>query len=126
MDKRPVNQGISIPAHDEAAVVAQPGDQPLDLPAPAIAAQLAPILGRRLFALFAVRTNQFDAHFRQALAQGITVVSPIRNQPLGLAALPLRRLHLAQRNLRQSHFLRSGKPSERAPPQEDPCCPPPP
>src|SRR5258708_18850471 len=44
MEERQVHREMPLPAHDQAAEVAQPGEGPLHLPAPTVAAQLAPIL----------------------------------------------------------------------------------
>ena len=74
-----VNRDRAIVAYDQPAVVAEPSESALDLPATAIAAQSATVLRARLAAVPAMRRDQFDASRRQLRAQRIAVVSPVGN-----------------------------------------------
>ena len=67
----------------QAAVILQPGIEPLDLPAPPIAAQDPAILGSRLRPIAPVGGDQLDPALRQAAVQGIAVIGPVPDQPLG-------------------------------------------
>lgn len=69
-------------ADDEPAKVLQPGDAPLDRPAPLVAAELATILQLRPHAAAAVRADQVDAALRQPHAQGVAVGRLVVDQPL--------------------------------------------
>ncbi len=70
---------VPIPAHDEAAVVVEPGEQALDLPAAAIPAERTPVLGLACPAR-EVRRNELDsALLEKALVQGVAVVGAIAN-----------------------------------------------
>jgi hypothetical protein len=65
---------MAFPARADAAIVLQPGEEPLHFPAPA--AEVPPILSPLWSA--PVGGNQFDAAlFPQALIQPVAVVRPI-------------------------------------------------
>ena len=67
-----------FPASNEAPRVVQPGKESLDLPAAAIAAQGAAILGRRVHAAHVVGRNQFDAVVvAQLPIQSFAIVGPV-------------------------------------------------
>ena len=53
--------GVAFPAGDDAPIVVQPGERPLDLPAAPRTAQAPSILRGRAAAIAAVRGNQFGA-----------------------------------------------------------------
>ena len=62
-------------ANDQPPKVLQPTDRTLDLPAAAVAAQLAAVLRFRLLAVFAMRRDEFDGAASQTRAQGIAVTA---------------------------------------------------
>ena len=70
-------------AHYQTAELAKPGDGPFDDPPPAIPPQLAPVLMGGSLVVTAGRDNGLNAPAGQAGPQGIAVIAPIRNQPLG-------------------------------------------
>src|SRR5258708_33096354 len=73
---------VIFPAGDHTAVVMQPGEQTLNVPAAAIAAQAASVLGYRLAAVVPVRGNQLDpVPLPEQLIQRVTVVGAVTDQP---------------------------------------------
>ncbi len=71
-----------FPSRDESSKVVHPGEEPFDLPAFPVAAELAPVLG--FAAVAAVRRDQFDAVFLVQLAiQSVGVVGFVADQPGG-------------------------------------------
>ena len=83
MDHGQVVFRVAFPASDDAAVIVQPGEQPLDLPAPTRPAQAAPVLRRRPATVVAVRRDQLHPVPRpQPTCQPVAVVGFIADQPL--------------------------------------------
>src|SRR5277367_4826945 len=75
---------VIFPAHNDATKVMKPGEQALDFPSAAVAAQRAAVLGDRLAAVPAVRKNQLHAQgFAQALVQRIAVIGFVADQSCG-------------------------------------------
>lgn len=73
---------MSFITRDQASKVLQPCEEPFDLPAAAVAAQLPPVL--RLAPAAAVGRDQFDvALCRQPGVQPIRIVGLVPNQPDG-------------------------------------------
>lgn len=70
---------------DQSAVVLQPGEKPLDLPATPIPTQLATVLGARLRAILAVRGNQLDAQGPARRIQRVAVIGFVPNEFARLA-----------------------------------------
>jgi hypothetical protein len=81
VDEAEVIERVAFIAHDEASEVAQPSEEALDLPAPLVAAQRAPILGLRAFAAASMRRNHLDTEFSQRLVQRVGVVGAIADEP---------------------------------------------
>ena len=81
MKKRPVDSQRAIPAHDQPAKVAEPGEGALNGPTPLVTAQRTAVLCRRLAAICTVRRNQLDSSLGQLLAQRVAVVPFVRNDP---------------------------------------------
>ena len=77
-----INNQVPLPAHRQAAEVAQPGKGALDFPATLVTSQLAPILGLRLFAVAPMRADHVDTTLLQTKAQGVTVIATVYNQAL--------------------------------------------
>ncbi len=73
---------IEVRAHRNAAEVLKPSEQALDLPAAAVATQLAPVLRCRLLPVRLVRRDQLDALPSQLRVERVGVVSLITNQTL--------------------------------------------
>src|SRR3972149_10038962 len=75
---------VQLPASDQSAEVMQPGEEPFDLPAAAIAAEFSAILGS-ILAVAAIRSDHADAVLAPQLSvERIAVVSRIANHPFGL------------------------------------------
>ena len=73
---------VELPSRDESSEVVHPGEEPLDLPAFPVAAELAPVLG--LAPIAAVRRDQFDAVILpQLFIELVGVVSLIADQSGG-------------------------------------------
>ena len=76
--------GMAFPSHHQSSEVVKPREQPLDLPATAIAVQLASVLGRTAPATAAVESDQ--AHrvvLQHSLVQRVAVVGSVADQSLG-------------------------------------------
>src|SRR5437773_1347299 len=89
---------------DEAAEVLEPSDGALDLPAPAIAAELPAVLSGRLDAVLSVRTHEFNAAFGQPCAQRVAVGGQVIDQSARLIA----ENSLRKQRFDQRHFVRTG------------------
>src|SRR6266446_796854 len=88
-------------ARDKPTEVLEPADRTLDLPAASESPELATVLGRRLLAVLAVRTNEFDAAASQAPSQRITIPSQVIDQPTRL----FRQDALLHKRFDQRHFV---------------------
>jgi len=76
--------GVIFVARDEPAEVLEPADRAFDLPAVAVASELATVLSRRLLAILAMRTDEFNAATRQARSQVIVVGGQVVEEPARL------------------------------------------
>src|SRR3982750_621518 len=74
---------VVIEACRDAPEVLKPRVEPLDLPAATVAAQLPPVLRRRLLPIPAVRRDQLDAAFGQLRVERVGVVSLVADQAFG-------------------------------------------
>ena len=72
--------GMIFIADDQPPKVAQPGEEPLHLPPPLVAAQRAPILSGRFFAIAAVRGNHLDPQLAEASVEGVGVIRAVANE----------------------------------------------
>src|SRR5690606_33818177 len=79
LDKSSEQMSVVFVSRDQAAEVVQPADGPLDLPTTAEPAKAAAILCRRLGAVVAMRTNQFDTTSLEAAAKRIAVGGNVRS-----------------------------------------------
>ncbi len=70
---------MALVARHEATEVVKPSEEPLNLPAAAVAAQLTPVL-RDVSSGGSVRRDEFDAALRQAPVERVAVVATIANQ----------------------------------------------
>jgi hypothetical protein len=77
-------------AHDEAPKMSHPGKGPFDNPSPSIAAQLPTVLMGRPLVAAPRRDNRLNASPDQSSPQGIAVIPPIGDQPLGPLTWPPR------------------------------------
>jgi hypothetical protein len=76
--------GVAFPSVDEAAVVLEPREEALDLPASAVAAQWPAVLGWRALAVAAVRRNQLDpSFFSNSGVERVAVVRAVPNYAIG-------------------------------------------
>ncbi len=71
-------------AHDQTPEVLKPGEEPLYLPPPLVAPELASILSLFLLAVPSVRSDHLDALLKKGLIQRVRVVSLVSYQTLGL------------------------------------------
>ena len=71
---------MAFVAGDEAAEVVQPGEEAFDLPATAVAAELAAVL-RLVPAGRPVGRDELDPTLGQAGVQGIAVVAAVADKP---------------------------------------------
>jgi len=93
--------GVELVASDEPAEVEEPGEETLDLPASAVATELASILGRH-FASGSVRRDELDAALlHQTFVELVAVVGPVADHALGLFVDE----HLVESLLDQGHFV---------------------
>src|SRR3970040_1524270 len=108
MKERLVNGYGTIPAHNQAAEVAEPSDRALDDPTATVAAQGTSVLRGRPDAPASVRSNQFDAPTVKALAQRIAVISLVADHSLRFlaGAAPRRDPDRGERFLREFDFRR--------------------
>ena len=91
MDETEIVAQVAVMPDQDAAIVLQPGKEPLDLPTAFVATQLAPILGLGLGAVAAVRCDEFNlALITQALVEGVGVVGFVADEPLGSFIEPKR------------------------------------
>ena len=71
---------VTLPADRSAAEVLPPGEQPLDLPAPPLAAQRPAILSVPL-TVGSMPRDEFDALFQQRLVKAVAGAGHIAKQP---------------------------------------------
>jgi hypothetical protein len=113
MKKGAIDSNQAVPTHHQTPEIAQPGKGPLDFPASTISAQLPAVLELGLGSITAVRTNQVDTMFLQPLAQRITVISLVGDQPFHAFTRPTttrtRNLHVLQGLFDQGDFRRRGR-----------------
>lgn len=75
--------GVSLVPSNQAAEVLKPGEQALDLPASAVAAERSTVLGL-LVPSAKVRSDQFNAPLdAESFVESVAVVRPVANQSLG-------------------------------------------
>ncbi len=70
----------------QATEPSDPGEGPLDDPAPTVAAQFSTILMRGVHVLALCRNDGLDASLTQPATQGVAVVPSIGDQPVGIPA----------------------------------------
>jgi len=105
MEEGLIHGGVAFIADYQAAVVAQPGEGALDLPALAVTAQLSPILGLGASTVGAVRTDQLNAAFGEGLPEGVGIIGAVGNQP----CRPSRRLDGVEGGLSEGDLGRRGR-----------------
>src|ERR1041385_5434645 len=83
-----VDGHILFPAHEQSAMIAEPGDSAFNDPTVAIPAQRSTVL-RAVFrpSIAAVWSDHLDAQIEQERVQRIRVVSLVANEALGLAVV---------------------------------------
>ena len=85
MEESRVHKEVSFIANHQAAEVAQPGEGALDLPASAVAAQLASVLGFGSRAIGTMRADQLYPAGGESLPERIGVIGLVGDHPRGLA-----------------------------------------
>src|SRR6476659_7686107 len=83
MDEAEIVEGIALITHDQAAEVAEPGKEALDLPPTAIAAEWSAILGLGAGASSAMGRDHPDAQLGQCGIQWIGIIGTISDEPGG-------------------------------------------
>lgn len=68
-------------ANENASVVLKPCEEPLNLPAPAITSQWAPVLCCRPHAVRSVRSDHLDAYVLKAAIEPVTIIGHIADDP---------------------------------------------
>jgi hypothetical protein len=86
MEERTVNRYVSVPPHDEAAEVAQPGEGALNLPSSPVPAKSSAILGRLLAPVLPVRANQLDPSGFQLLPERVAVIPFVSDESFRIPA----------------------------------------
>ena len=106
------NGGRPFIPHHQAAEALQPRVRPFDDPPAPVPPQLTPILMRRPSVVAPCRDDRLDVPLDQQCPRGVAVVAPIRDQPLGPAALrpgaadaPVPQRRLQARDLRGGRLL---------------------
>ena len=72
--------GVILMSTQDTAKVLQPREQPLNLPAPLVAAQCPTVLGCRGYSIVAMRGDQLDALFFKLGVQFVAVVGLVPDQ----------------------------------------------
>jgi hypothetical protein len=76
---------MSFPTNQQSAEILQPGEQPLDFPAPFVAPEFSPVLAVRSGAIATMRSDQLNSVLLgEKVVQRVTVIAPIRNQAFRL------------------------------------------
>src|SRR5689334_873029 len=85
MEKAEIVLGVVLVAHHQAPEIVQPGEEPFDFPAAAVAPQRPAILGAPLrTAIAAVRCNHLcPVRTPHLFIQRVAIVSFVANQALG-------------------------------------------
>lgn len=89
LEKAAVEINPPFVTHEQASLVAKPGEEPLDLPAMPVAAQHPAILQRCSFAIAPVGTDQLAVQTPHQVSKPICIIGSVRNQPLRKPAGPL-------------------------------------
>ena len=87
MNQCPENSCRAFIAHYQAAESLQPRVSALNDPAPLVSSQLAPVLVRRHAVVLTSRDDRLNISFDQQSSHFVAVLTPVCNQPLGLAPL---------------------------------------
>src|SRR5260370_5985294 len=82
VDEAQVIERMTLIADDQSAEIAEPREEPLNLPTPLVAPQRAAILGLGTFATAPVRRDHLDPEVDKRLVQGVCVVGEIPDEPL--------------------------------------------
>ena len=110
MDKRSKHRTFPLIAGAQSTEATQPTDRALNAVAPFVSPEFAPILSLGFFPILAMRTDQVNPPFRQAIPQGIRVSGSIINQSWESTArtprAATRHRNLRQQRLNQGHFVR--------------------
>jgi hypothetical protein len=83
MNQAEENRSGTLVTNDKATEVLKPADGTLDNPAPFVAPEGAPILGRGLGPVISMGRDKLDAPLGQSLPQRVAIVGFVRNQPFG-------------------------------------------
>src|SRR5690348_8668509 len=83
MDKAQIIERMALVAHDQAAEVPEPSEQPFDLPAASVAAQRAAILGPGALTIASVGRDHLDSQGSERCVEAVRVVGAIPAKSLG-------------------------------------------
>lgn len=131
MKEASVRREETIVSDEETSEVSQPGEGPLDCPAPLVRLQPRLVLRRRLRPVLSVRRDELDASIFQSLSKGIAVIGPVGDAegqrsigfllPNGFSEFKRSVLHSVfqhsrsfQRRFRQLHFRGRGRRKENS------------
>jgi hypothetical protein len=96
---------MKVEAHRYPPEVMEPREQPLDLPAALVAAELPPVLRPRLLPVLAVRRDQLDALLCQFLVERVGVVSLVAYEAGG----PLSGKNFGESTLDKGDLMRASR-----------------
>ena len=82
MEKAEEVLGLPLPSSDQAALAKEPGEEPLDAPAVAVATELPAILGLA-FPRGEVRRDHLDAHLGELSVERVAVARLVADELLG-------------------------------------------
>jgi hypothetical protein len=83
MKERIINNNITIPADNQPAAIAEPGESSFHLPTSFISSQLAAITVLLLFVITAIRADQLNAAMVQSSSKWVAVIALVGDQTLG-------------------------------------------
>jgi hypothetical protein len=82
MKERIIHGNITIPADHQPAIISEPRESTLNLPAAFITSQLSAIMVFLFFVVASIRANQFNTACLKPPSQRVTVISLVGNQKL--------------------------------------------
>ena len=110
MKERVIHDNITVPADNQSAIIAQPGESPLDFIASFITSHFAAIIIFLLFVHASVWADHIDASRFQSLAKTIAVIALVGNETFWIFSGPspaiTRHGNIVQRLFEQLDFRR--------------------
>ena len=103
MKKSLIHFIIPIPSNNQASVIAQPSNRPLNLPATSISPQCSSILKLGFLSVFTMRRHKLNALLLEPIAKFIRIITLVTNQVFGFST------NLLQSLICQFHLMRAGR-----------------